>query len=557
MGRTFPKPRLRRAALRRGRDVVLPLLAALAACAHRPVSRPGLDVHVPEHPAVVAPGPEVPERVAALAGAWEGAWSGGSPSVLVVLRLGAEDARVLLANDSHADRGRIPWHTWARARVLSAPGPRLEWAQDGGASFSFVLDEEGRHLRGAYRGDGESEEVVMKRRPVEMIPASQVPRPFVCPSLEETLRRIEAERDPAARRSLVDALVARARAAGTPLVGPGTRSGLGCATFLYRGEAREVALAGDMTGWSAEKEYLERVEGTDLFFLSREFPLDTRLDYKLLPDGKWMLDPLNPRTMTGGYGPNSELAMPRYVAPGEVERDPAVPRGSVEALALESRRPGHARRASVYLPPGYAAGDRRLPVLYLHDGQDWLDYAKLDVILDNLIARDAIPPVIAVLVPPVDRRAEYSMTPEFEAFFVEEVVPAVDARYRTRRSPESRTVGGISAGGVAALSLALRHPEVFGKCIAQSTASWGKLEALRDLVRSSPGRPSAVYLDVGRFEGEFAGSDLVRFSRGLRDDLAARGVEVRYQEVNEGHSWGNWRARMRDALPFVLGRPAP
>jgi enterochelin esterase family protein len=211
----------------------------------------------------------------------------------------------------------------------------------------------------------------------------------------------------------------------------------------------------------------------------------------------------------------------------------------------------------VYLPPGYAGGDRRFPALYLHDGQDWLDYAKLDVILDNLVARKAIPPAIAVLVPPLDRRAEYRMTPDFEAFFVEEVVPAIDARYRTRPSPGSRTVGGISAGGVAALSLALRHPEVFGRCIAQSTASWGKMEALRDLVRSSPGLPSAVYLDVGRFEGEFAGSDMVRFSRELRDDLAARGVEVRYQEVNEGHSWGNWRARMRDALPFVLGAPAP
>jgi enterochelin esterase-like enzyme len=419
------------------------------------------------------------------------------------------------------------------------------------------IDQEGRRLRGAHRGDGESEEVVMKRRPVEMIPASQVPRPFACPSLEETLRRIEAERDPAARKALVDALVARARTQGTPLVGPGTRPDVGCATFLYRGEAGEVGLAGDMTGWSAGKELLARVEGTDLFFLSREFPLDTRLDYKLLPDGNWMLDPLNPRAMTGGYGPNSELAMPRYVPPAEVERDPSVPRGTVEALGLESRRPGYARKASVYLPPGYAGGDRRFPVLYLHDGQDWLDYAKLDVILDNLIARNAIPPAIAVLVPPVDRRAEYGMTPDFEAFFVEEVVPAVDARYRTRPSPASRTVGGISAGGAAALSLALRHPEVFGRCIAQSTASWGKMEALRDLARSSPGLPSAVYLDVGRFEGEFAGSDMVRFSRELRDALSARGVEVRYQEVNEGHSWGNWRARMRDALPFVLGAPAP
>ncbi len=387
-------------------------------------------------------------------------------------------------------------------------------------------------------------EVVMKRRPVEVV------------ALEETLRRIAAESDPAARKALVDALLARARAAGTPLVGPGGRADVGRATFLYRGEAREVALAGDMTGWSAGGEIFARVEGTDLFLLSREFPLDARLEYKLVVDGALTLDALNPRTMGGGYGPNSELAMPRYVPPPEVERDPAVPRGTVERLSIGSMRPGRAREVSVYLPPGYAGGDGRFPALYLHDGQDWLDYARLDVILDNLVARRAIPPAIAVLVPPLDRREEYAMNRDFEAFFAEEVVPAIDARYRTRPSRGFRTVGGISAGAAAALSLALRHPDVFGTCIAQSTSSW-KIEEVRDLVGASPGRPTAVYLDAGRFEAGFGGSDMVRFSRELRDGLVARGVEVRYQEVNEGHSWGNWRARMRDALPFVLGRPAP
>lgn len=149
------------------------------------------------------------------------------------------------------------------------------------------------------------------------------------------------------------------------------------------------------------------------------------------------------------------------------------------------------------------------------------------------------------------------MSPAFEAFFVQEVVPAVDARYRTRASPAGRAVGGISMGGTAALSLALGHPDVFGACIAQSSSPGDQLVALLDLARGRRRPAVSVWLDVGIFESDLHGWDLLDQSRRLRDDLAARGFRLRFLEVNEGHSWGSWRARMREAIAFIWGGAGP
>lgn len=313
-----------------------------------------------------------------------------------------------------------------------------------------------------------------------------------------------------------------------------------------------------MNGWNATADRLTRIAGTDLFFLSQELPLDARLDYKLLPDGEWVLDPLNPRTMLGGYGPNSQFAMPRYVPPPEVERYADIPHGTIETVTWSSDRLKDARRMMVYLPPGYATGAARYPVVYLHDGQAELDYAKLDNVLDYLIDKRIIPAVIAVLVPPANRNAEYSMNPAFEDFFVEEVVARVDGAYRTRPSPRFRAVGGISYGGVAALSLALHRSDVFGNCMAQSSGGLAnEMAALRALAREGPRRDVAFYIDVGSLEKSVEGTELLGSNRQLRDELTARGYRLRYQEVHEGHSWGNWRARRDDALAFFWGADGP
>lgn len=517
---------------------------------------PKLDVFVPPHPPLVIPGPDVPSGIAALSGAWEGVWSDGDTAVLIVRRIDSETADILLAQNSYGTDDRLPWHLWARAKLAAAPAVGLEWKREW-ASYSFTLSPDGRMLTGVCRkshssGPEKAREISMTRRDIERLTADRTEPPYFCVETRKELLRIETEQDPKAKTALVDNLVERSKKSGTPLIEHGSRDGSSCSTFIYRGSAREVALAGVMNGFSPEKDFLTRVAGTDLFFISQEYPSDARLEYLLAVDGKLILDPLNPRTMAYGHGVNSEAAMPAYRTPREIKQYPKSVKGVTEEFKVESKQPDLGRKVTVYLPAGYAGGTARYPVLYLNDAFGALKFGKIVTILDNLIAWKTIPPLIVVLVPSVkDRIAEYSMNPAFEGYFVHELVPAIDLRYRTRQSPEHRGIGGISAGATAALSLAIRHPDIFRKCIAQSTAT--RLVPLIRLARTGPARPLSVYFDVGSFESDFNGRDLVDSSRRLRDALRAHGCTVRYQEINEGHGWANWRARTRDALSFLFG----
>lgn len=405
-----------------------------------------------------------------------------------------------------------------------------------------------------------------------------------CGTAAELKAALARAADEAARARIANGFADCAARATTPLLSPGLSPGSVRALFVVRSTAEKVFLAGDMNGWSTSAQPFERLAGTDLHLLEVEVPDGARLDYKLVVSGtEWTLDPWNPRTMTGGYGPNSELRTPAYVPPAQVEPGTPTANGSWAELKIESRAMNGPRTAFVWSSaPAGATGP--YPVLYLLDGTDYRDFAKAHVVAGNLVGAGRLPPLVLVLVPPVDRRAEYDddrsapdgggangprgrEAPEiaprhaaFTRFLVDELVPAVEARWPVRRDAAGRGVMGASLGGFAALSVTARRPGVFGRCGAQSTGGGdgGGFEALIADLGSLPAASVRVHLDAGTFEALFHGFDLLSLTRRLRTALSRRQV-VQYREVPEGHSWGSWRARLADALTFFWGdeRPAP
>jgi enterochelin esterase family protein len=372
-----------------------------------------------------------------------------------------------------------------------------------------------------------------------------------CPPFDEFLQRVNAAADRAAKSKLVDEFLACTEQQDVPLLEQTTKPDFGRAIFLYQGPASKAALAGDMNAWTPTVDSLTQVAETDLFYLSREFELDARLDYKLVLNGTaWILDPLNPRTMPGGFGPNSQFWMQNYVPPPEVEFYSNIAHGTTERFSLTSNILRNTRTVTVYLPPGYNQTTDRFPALYVHDGQDYLNLAKINNVVDYLINQGSIPPVIVVMVPPVNRNSEYNMNSAFENFFVSEVVPTIDERYRTKRSPESRAVMGASLGGLISAFMAFNHPEVFGNCAGQSSAFF---DSMINLIRNNSKQPVVFYLDVGTYEASISGFNLLASNRQMRDVLLEKGYKLQYQEVHEGHSWGSWRARIDDALKFFWG----
>lgn len=125
----------------------------------------------------------------------------------------------------------------------------------------------------------------------------------------------------------------------------------------------------------------------------------------------------------------------------------------------------------VYLPPGYYESSRRYPVLYMLGGftgsyREWVNWGICDA-LEWLIRGGHIQPLIVVL-PEGDNSFWFNHAPvpgsegkPWGDYVWRDVVSYVDLNFRTVRARESRAVGGLSAGGQAALAFALTHPEVF------------------------------------------------------------------------------------------------
>jgi enterochelin esterase-like enzyme len=332
------------------------------------------------------------------------------------------------------------------------------------------------------------------------------------------------------------------------------------AVFLYRGEADSVYIAGDHTGWQPRPESaLTRITGTDVWMRFDSFPEDTRIDYKLVVDDEWILDPVNPLVQWSGFGPNSELRMPAWQPAPETFRRHERPQGTLtDWEPLESAALGFALAYRVYSPAGH--GDEELPVLYFTDGHEYADdrLGAATIVLDNLIAEGRMERALAVFIDPrvdgANIRADlYLGNPSFASFLAHELVPHIDREFATRQDRTGRVIVGTSFGGFFASYLLATHPDIFGKAVIQSPALWPGLDAdwsdggsIFDLIAALPARSVMVHMTSGTI------GDGAELARVLRDVLEQHEQAVTYYEVNEGHSWGNWRARLPGAIETVL-----
>ena len=131
---------------------------------------------------------------------------------------------------------------------------------------------------------------------------------------------------------------------------------------------------------------MERLTGTNLWYLESSFEVDARLDYQYVINGEeWRLDPLNPRTMLGDFGPNSELVMPGYKIPPELSTaEVQITPGTIESHTLDSAYLEQTRTFFVYEPASQIVG-AKFPSLYINDGGDYLNLIDTAAILDRLI----------------------------------------------------------------------------------------------------------------------------------------------------------------------------
>lgn len=344
-----------------------------------------------------------------------------------------------------------------------------------------------------------------------------------------------------------------------PIVDPGG------VTFVFHGAADAVYLRCWIHGLPASQPF-EQIEATNLWMLRMELPPNSRIEYKFEVvrngHGEWILDPLNPLRATDPFGANSVCQGYGYRAPEWTLADPNARAGALDELQIESHALQSTRRVALYVPARFRR-TRRYPLLVVHDGEDYLRYADLRIVLDNLIHRLEIPAMIVALTQSPDRLREYGADERHAQFIARELVPGIENRLPLLDNPASRGLMGASFGAVAALHTAWCYPGVFDRLVLQSGSfAFSDIghhrrspvfDPVADFVnefRTQPGRPARrIHLSCGIYES------LIYENRSLVPLLTSHGIKVRYEEVRDGHNWQNWRDRLQAALTWLFPGP--
>lgn len=344
-----------------------------------------------------------------------------------------------------------------------------------------------------------------------------------------------------------------------PLVEPGS------VTFVFRGKADEVLLRRWISGLSTAQA-LQRLEGSDLWALTMELPENSRFEYKfeVVRNGarSLVVDELNGVLAHDPFGANSVCQGFGYERPAWTVYDAAARSGTLSKWPIHSEAFGQQRDVHVYLPARFRT-NRTYPLLIVHDGLDYLRYADLKIVLDNLVQRQEIPAMIVALTQSPDRLVEYTGDERHAHFLGDELLPFLMEKFPILDDRSARGLAGASLGGVAALHAASVYPELYGQLLLQSGSfafsdlgHHKKGPVFDPVVRFVNGYrknpfPLAdkIYLSCGTYES------LIYENRSLVPLLQAQGMQVNFEEARDAHNWENWRDRLRQGLTWLFPGP--
>jgi enterochelin esterase-like enzyme len=267
-----------------------------------------------------------------------------------------------------------------------------------------------------------------------------------------------------------------------------------------------------------------------------------------------------------------------------------VPHGEVREKVYFSKSTGGWRRAIVYTPPAYDKDLKsRYPVLILQHGSGedetgWTRQGKAQFILDNLIAAGKAKPMIVVMergyaeraaASPLKLRAGTHVAEvkaafsEFQDLVVQDLIPMIDASYRTTPDREHRAMAGLSMGGMQTLFISLHHLNLFAYIGSLSGPIYPDLNSNQTLAGlqhppfetktaydgafSNPAefnsRVKLLWLGVGTAEPESFRTGIGAAAQALKD----AGVNVVYFEsAGTAHEWQTWRRSLNDFLPRLF-----
>ena len=247
----------------------------------------------------------------------------------------------------------------------------------------------------------------------------------------------------------------------------------------------------------------------------------------------------------------------------------SVPHGDVRQRLYESKVTGAWRRAYVYTPPDYDANVKtRYPVLYLQHGAGenatgWTKQGRANLILDNLIAAGKAKPMIVVMdtgyatkpgATPIQGATGAPQVPNaFEEVVVTDLIPMIDASYRTLADRSNRAMAGLSMGGGQTLQITSNHLDLFawiGSFSAPLRNFDVKTSMNGALTDAAAFNKRVNLLWIGAGTGETA---IHEAATKLHASLEAAGIKhVVFESAGTAHEWQTWRRSLNEFAPRLF-----
>jgi len=240
-----------------------------------------------------------------------------------------------------------------------------------------------------------------------------------------------------------------------------------------------------------------------------------------------------------------------------------VPHGQIRELYYYSKTNNSIRRCFVYTPADYEKNsDKRYPVLYLQHGggedeTGWSRQGRVNFIMDNLIAESKCVPFIIVMdngtwqwpanVPrpkpgerPAGQWPPKGWADNFMKTLIDDIIPMIDANFRTLADQKHRAMAGLSMGGMQTRYITLAHPELFSHV---GIFSGGSITV--EDINNSPGfkeKNKLVFVGYGSRELENRQFNFGGDPKENTENIKKAGINAHYYvSQNTAHEWQSWR----------------
>ncbi|MCU1328592.1 MAG: putative esterase [Bryobacterales bacterium] len=268
----------------------------------------------------------------------------------------------------------------------------------------------------------------------------------------------------------------------------------------------------------------------------------------------------------------------------ESEVQPGVPQGKLTRHVLPPGKiyQGVPHNYQIYVPAQYSAS-KPAPFMIFLDGSGAAGQGqRVPTVLDNLIAKGDVPPLIGIFVDPgvlpavsdsaqsrYNRIFEYdNVSPMFASFLETELIPEIAKSYNLSKDPNDHAIEGVSTGAVGAFVAAWERPDLFRRVLSfiGTFVSMKGADSFPAIIRRTEPKPLRVFLQAGKNDhigegqpfGVFYGGSWPMQNQLMYEALQFSGYDVKFELGTEGHNMKHGAAIMPDALRWLwrdYGKP--